>query len=141
MTTPTIAIQIDTCVVQRTQGSLSGVYVAATDVNTTKNASLAAGVLTLTLGYVPVHVRLINLTTRIEREWFTGMAANTTIDSDAAGTMSLNVTSAITVTGRTGVGGASGGGGTADTAAGGIVAIVAAGLFTDNDAVVWIIEG
>lgn len=143
MTTPTIVVGVNAGPVQRTQGYLSGTYTAATDVNTTKNASMAAGVLTLTLGYAPTYVVFHNLTTRIKREWYRGMAANTTIDTTAAGVMSLNTSSALVVTGRTGAGavGGTSSGGTADTSASGTVVITASGLFTDNDACAWIVEG
>lgn len=142
MTSPTIVVGVNSGPVQRTQGSLSGTYTAASDVNTTKNASLAAGVLTLTVGYEPRHVRFVNQTTRIQREWFYGMAANTTLDSDANGTMTLNTSSALVVTDRTGTGGSvSQAGGTAGGSSDCTVVITASGLFTDNDAVCWLIEG
>jgi len=142
MTSPTIVVGKNTGPVQRTQGYLSGTYTAATDVNTTTGAALAAGVLTLTPGFSPQHVLFQNITTRIKREWYRGMAANTTLDTDANGTQSLNTSSALVIYVRSGTGGSvSQAGGTAGASTDCTVVITASGLFTDNDAVCWSIVG
>lgn len=141
MTSPTIVENVNAGPVQRVQGTLSGTYTAATDVNTTKNASLAAGVLTITLGFAPTYVKFQNVTQRIFREWYAPMAKNTTLDTDANGTQTLNTTSALVINGRTGAGGSNGAGGSADAATDRTVVVTASGLFTDNDACVWSITG
>lgn len=51
-------------------------------------ASPAAAV--LTLGYIPRYVRFINVTDRIEYEWFEGTVNGTTLKTVAAGTRTLD---------------------------------------------------
>lgn len=53
-----------------------------------------AGV-TVTLGFVPRRVHLINVTDRIEQIWQEGMAATTTINRDALGVGTANTSSLI----------------------------------------------
>lgn len=49
-------------------------------------------------GYLPRVVRFINLTDRITLEWFEGMAADSALQTVAAGTRTLITTSGITPT-------------------------------------------
>lgn len=53
--------------------------------------------LSVTLGFRPKHIILINVTDRDRYEWIDGMAANTTLKSVAAGTMTADTTGAITI--------------------------------------------
>ena len=60
------------------------------------DAGAAADTLFVT-GYLPRVVRFINLTDRITIEWFEGMAADSAIQTVAAGTRTLITTAGITV--------------------------------------------
>lgn len=57
----------------------------------------------LTTGFVPRAVKWLNLTDRIQYEWYEGMAADTTLKTVANGTRSLETTDGITVSSTTGV--------------------------------------
>lgn len=57
----------------------------------------AAAAVELTLGFMPRSFRFINLTDRIEYEWFEGMAAGTAIKTVAAGTRTLDASSDVVV--------------------------------------------
>jgi len=131
-------------VVQRHFGALSGTYTAATDVNAStgagspasisvpngtlgqgsSGASLAAGVLTITPGFIPNHVKIVNVTTRVMQEWFKGMNQGDSVDTAAAGTRTLETDDMLVVNETTGV-----------------VTVTASGTFTDNDTVAWEILG
>ena len=60
----------------------------------------AAADTTFTCGFVPRLVRFRNVTDRISDEWYEGMAAASSIHTVAAGTVTLEVTNGITVTGN-----------------------------------------
>jgi hypothetical protein len=131
-------------VVQRHFGSLSGTYTAATDVNASSGAgspasisvpngtlgqgssgaNLAAGVLTITPGFIPNHVKVVNVTTRIMQEWFKGMNQGDSVDTAAAGTRTLETDDMLVVNETTGV-----------------VTVTASGTFTDNETVAWELLG
>jgi phosphatidylserine synthase len=57
----------------------------------------AAAVTTFTVGFVPRVVRFINLTDRIQDEWFEGMAAYESLHTVAVGTVTLETTNGISV--------------------------------------------
>lgn len=59
--------------------------------------AVAAAATTFNFGFVPAHVRFINLTDRIEDEWFAGMAADSALHTIAAGTRTLATSGGITV--------------------------------------------
>ena len=143
MTAPTNLSNVNCGPVQRTQGSISGTYTAATDVSTTTNASIAAGVMTLTLGFVPTRFMIMNVTDRVKQEWFKGMNSGDYLETAADGTVTLETDDKVVVALRTGAGGsASQAGGSADTAASGVVTVTFdSGIATDNDTVVWVAEG
>ena len=143
MTAPTNVLRTNTGPVQRTQGFISGTYTAATDVSSTTNATLAAGVLTITLGFVPTRFWIRNLTDKLTQEWFQGMNSGDYWESIAAGDQTLETDDKVVVAIRTGTGGSvSQAAGTADTAASGVVTVTFnSGIATDNDSVVWIAEG
>lgn len=53
------------------------------------------------VGFTPTYVKWVNVTDRIEIEWYNGMTANTCLKRAAAGTGTLETTNGgITVTGR-----------------------------------------
>jgi len=52
-------------------------------------------VTTVNLGFVPKRVELINVTDRISQLWVKGMAATTTLNTDAAGARTANTSSLI----------------------------------------------
>ena len=143
MTAPTVSFNRNTGPVQRAQGSISGTYTAASDVSTTSNSTIAAGVLTITLGFVPTHFYISNLTDRLTQEWWKGMNSGDYTERIAAGDQTLETDDKIVVAVRTGTGGsASQSGGTADTSASGVVTVTFdSGICTDNDLVIWYAEG
>ena len=104
MTAPTNLSNVNCGPVQRTQGSISGTYTAASDVSTTTNASIAAGVLTLTLGFVPTYFKITNVTDRIMQEWYKGMNSGDYLETIANGTRSLETDDKVVVAIRTGAG-------------------------------------
>lgn len=57
----------------------------------------AAATTVFNFGFVPDHVRFINLTDRIQDEWFAGMAADSALHTVAAGTVTLATSGGITV--------------------------------------------
>lgn len=59
----------------------------------------AAAAATITLGFTPRYVRFVNLTDRITDEWFEGMASASSLHAVAAGTMTLETTNGIAVSG------------------------------------------
>lgn len=77
----------------------------ATDSPTSQNGSvtnIATGsftgdgtVTTVSLGFKPRRVELINVTDRISQIWQEGMAATTTLNTDAAGARTANTSSLI----------------------------------------------
>jgi ABC-type taurine transport system ATPase subunit len=52
----------------------------------------AADTTRVVVGFKPRYVRWVNLTDRVEVEWFEGMAANTSLKTAAAGTRTLETT-------------------------------------------------
>ena len=55
----------------------------------------AGAIVTVTLGFVPRRVHLINVTDRIEQVWQEGMAATTTLNRDATGAGTANTSSLV----------------------------------------------
>jgi hypothetical protein len=142
MTAPTSTFKRNGGPVQRAQGSVTGTYTAASDVSTTANASIAAGVLTVTLGFVPTYAKVMNVTDSISLEWYAGMNQGDYIKTIANGTVSLATDDALTITSRTGAGGsASQSGGSADTTASGVMTFTFSGISSDNDTLIWVAEG
>lgn len=142
MTAPTSTYKRNGGPVQRAQGSVSGTYTAASDVSATANASIAAGVLTITLGFLPTYFKLLNVTDSLMFEWYDGMNQGDYVKTIANGTRSLETGDALTITPATRAGGsASQSGGSADTAASGVVTFTFSGLSGDNDTLAWVAEG
>jgi hypothetical protein len=56
-----------------------------------------AAAIPITVGFKPRHVRIVNVTSRDEMEWFEGMAAASAVKTVAAGTRTLITTNGITV--------------------------------------------
>lgn len=82
-----------------TQSNSNGVNCFAVGKIVTDASAAAAA--TVTLGFVPRYVRFVNLTDRITDEWFEGMAAASSLHTVAAGTLTLEATNGITVSGST----------------------------------------
>lgn len=123
-------------VVRRASGSLSGTYTAATVVSESvpgvlsnsdavKQVVIAAGVMTITLGWVPKKFKITNLTDRLTQEWAQGMNTGDFLETVAAGTRTLETDDQISVNPTTGV----------------VTVTFAGGAVTDNDTVVWEAEG
>jgi len=132
-------------VVQRHFGLISGTYTAATDVNAStgagspasvsvpngtlgqgsSGASIAAGVLTITPGFLPNYAKVVDVTTRIMHEWYKGMNQGDYVKTAADGVRTLATDDAFVVNETTGV-----------------VTILASGdALGDNDTVAWEILG
>jgi hypothetical protein len=131
-------------VVQRQFGHLSGTYTAATAVASSSGAgspaslanpngilgagsfgaALAAGVLTITPGFVPNYVKVVNATTRVMTEWHKGMNQGDFVNTAADGVRTLATSDKLVVIETTGV-----------------VTVLADDRFTDNDTVAWEILG
>ena len=56
-----------------------------------------AAVTTFTVGFTPRYVKFVNLTDRIVDEWYEGMAADSSLHTVAAGTITLATSGGITV--------------------------------------------
>lgn len=126
----------------RASGYWSGTYTAAT-VNSATAASttaaatggianqdavtnmvIAAGVATITLGFVPKKFVITNVTDRVKQEYIEGIAAGSFLETAANGTVTLEtdgVAANCTVT-------------TTSTV---VTVTFSGGICTDNDAVVW----
>lgn len=59
----------------------------------------AAAAATFSLGFTPRKVKFVNLTDRITDEWFEGMASASSLHAVAAGTLTLETTNGIAVSG------------------------------------------
>lgn len=82
-----------------TQSNSEGISNTAIGQVVTDSASAAAA--TFTLGFAPRYVRFVNLTDRIQDEWFEGMSAANSLHTVAAGTVTLETTNGVTVSGST----------------------------------------
>jgi len=82
-----------------TQTNSNGVLNHAIGKIVTDAASAAAA--TITLGFTPRRVLFINLTDRITDEWFEGMASASSLHTVAAGTLTLETTNGVAVSGNT----------------------------------------
>ncbi|MHB8388047.1 MAG: hypothetical protein ACYDBH_00535 [Acidobacteriaceae bacterium] len=140
MTISTMTASINEGVNRREWGSISGTFTAATDTGSAGNASMnGSGVLTIQLGFVPKHIRLVNVTDTFEMEWFQGMASGNYITSLTAGGRTLNTdgnatTGLMVYTAATG---------TAPVTFEPVTTVTVAvgSIITDNDTTVWMIEG
>ncbi len=136
MTAPTVTQNIPDGAVHREQFSLSGTYTAASDVYSSGGVTLASGVLTISVGFEPTRVQVVNVTDRVTQEWYKGMNKGDFVETAANGTRTLETDDKLVVT-------------AAVTGAAPVtvkpvftVAILAdGGGFTDNDTVAIIIEG
>jgi hypothetical protein len=63
--------------------------------------SASAEALTITLGFAPLKVKFVNATDRIQDEWYEGMASAESIHTIANGTVSLETTNGVAVSGNT----------------------------------------
>lgn len=140
MTAPTVSSTKANGAPNRAQGSFSGTYTAATDVFTgtggSAGISLAAGVITLALGFVPTYFKIVNVTDRITQEWFKGMNKGDFIETAANGVRTLETDDKVVVNEAVT--------GTAPVQynpAATVVITVDGGAMTDNDTVVWVAEG
>lgn len=135
MTAPTVARENTNGAKYRCSGSLSGTYTAASDAYDSDGVVLASGTLTLTVGFEPTYVKVINVTDRITQEWHKGMNQGDFIETAANGTRTLETDDKLVVSiSQTG---------SAPVTIKPVctVAVLAnGGAITDNDTVVWVIE-
>ncbi len=131
-----------TGIVHRASGYIKGTYTAAT-VNSATSASttatgggiangdavanmvIAAGVMTIELGFIPKKFEIVNVTDRLTQKWFEGMNTGDFIETVAAGDQTLETDDKISVNASTGV----------------VTVTFDGGAVTDNDTVVWTAEG
>ena len=83
-----------------TQYNTMGICNHASGYTTTDGAGTAAGI-TYTLGFAPRIIRFINVTDRIADEWFLGMTSGNSVHTVANGTVTLETSHGITVSGNT----------------------------------------
>jgi len=116
-------------VVYRASGYLSGTYTAATVTSAPTDASagtvIAAGVMTISLGFTPKHFKIRNATDRLDQEWHQGMNSGDFVETAAAGDKTLETDDKVVV----------------DTTANTVTVTFDGGAATDNDTVVWVAEG
>lgn len=127
-------------VVRKARGSLSGTYTAATVDSATAVSTTAAGggianqravndvlvdagVMTITLGFIPSRVLMQNVSARTSVEWFAGMAFGDTLTTDVNGVKALNTSNVMEVSVTTGV-----------------ITFTFSGQLTDNETLVWVAE-
>jgi hypothetical protein len=79
------------------QSNTTGVTNYAVGKIVTSSATAAAA--TISLGFTPRYVRVVNLTDRITDEWYEGMASASSLHAVAAGTLTLETTNGIAVSG------------------------------------------
>ncbi len=91
MTTPVLS--------PNTQSNAEGIVNIANGFVTTDAGTATAQ--TFTLGFAPRIVRFRNITDRISDEWYEGMSASNSIHTVAAGTVTLETTNGILVSGNT----------------------------------------
>jgi len=121
-------------------GSSASVAVGTSYVGPILN--LTTTVLQLAVGFIPKRIKFINVTTRIQSEWYEGMAALSTLDTDVNGSMSLNAAGPFTVAVNVGTqGSVSQAGGTAPTATNGIIVLTLSGFVTTTGTIVFMIDG
>jgi hypothetical protein len=63
--------------------------------------AVAAVATTFTLPFAPRYIKFVNLTDRIQDEWVYGMSAANSLHTVAVGTVTLETTNGITVSGNT----------------------------------------
>lgn len=80
-----------------TQTNSNGVSNRAVGKIVTSSATAAAA--TITLGFTPRYIKFVNLTDRITDEWFEGMASASSLHTVAVGTLTLEATNGIAVSG------------------------------------------
>ena len=132
-----------TGIVTRASGYIKGTYTAATINSATaasttaaatggiangdavENMVIAAGVMTINLGFVPKHFKIVNVTDRLIQEWYDGLATGDYLEEIAAGDKTLETDDKVTVNASTGV----------------VTVTFDSGIVTDNDTVVWHAEG
>jgi hypothetical protein len=112
------------------------------------NIVLASGVLTITCGFVPKHVLLVNADTSVcvYQEWFEGMAAGNYLEVTQAGVMSLQTDGAtagfsVSVDQGAGAVGGTSSGGSAPSAPGGVVKIFTDVILASSQQAIWLIDG
>lgn len=136
MTAPTVTRTNSNGVVNRQQFSLSGTYTAASDAYSANDMVLASGVLTITVGFEPTYVKVINVTDRLEQEWWKGMNKGDFVETAAAGDKTLETDDKVVVTVA-----ATGSAPVTYKGAYTVAVLADGGAITDNDTVIVIIEG
>lgn len=109
----------------RASGYLSGTYTAATVEHDADDVVIAAGVMTISLGFTPKYFKILNVTDRLGQEWYEGMNSGDFVETAAAGDKTLETDDKVVV----------------DTDANTVTVTFSGGAATDNDTVVWVAEG
>ena len=162
LTTTLVAYKSAPAISQRVVGYISGTYTAATvnsataasttaaatggiaNADAVTNMVIAAGVMTITLGFVPDYFKIVNVTDGLMKEKMAGMATADHIHTAIDGTRGLLTDSAITIASTPGAAGTSGGGGTAAATPVGVVTVTfgtGSAIVTDSDTICWEARG
>lgn len=98
-------------IVHHASGKATGTYTAAD--------------FTITLGFTPKYVKVVNVTDRITQEWYEGMNSGDFMETAATGVRTLEIDDQLVVS----------------TSANTFSVVAAGGAMTDNDVVVWEARG
>lgn len=86
----------DRTLTTNTQATAAGILNYATG-KWVSDAGVTGVAMTFTCGFIPRFVQFVNATDRITDEWYDGMAADSAIETAAAGTRTLETSGGITV--------------------------------------------
>lgn len=90
-----------------------------------KTGTYTAADFTITLGFTPTYVKVVNVTDRITQEWYAGMNSGDFMETAANGVRTLETDDQLVV----------------NTTANTFLVVAAGGAMTDNDTVVWEARG
>jgi hypothetical protein len=88
---------VDRTLTTNTQAQSMGVCNIATG-KWVSDAGASGVAMTFTIGFTPRYVSFVNATDRITDEWYSGMAADSAVETAAAGTRTLETSGGVTVT-------------------------------------------
>ncbi len=125
-----------TGIAARTQGYISGTYTAATTAYDSNGITIASGVITISVGFVPKYVKVINVTDRLTQEWFEGMNFGDFLETASNGDKTLETDNQIEVTVSN-----TGSAPVTIKPVATVTITAGGGAMTDNDTVVWEIVG
>lgn len=136
MAAPTVSRVNDNGAPNRVQICFKGTYTAATDVYSGNGITMAAGSISIRVGFTPSRVYAVNATDRLSQEWFSGMNQGDFLETAANGDKTLETDDKLVVAvDPTGVAPVQ------FNPAATVTLVVNGGIMTDNDTVIVVIEG